>query len=176
LPLGTRTPLPRPTLGRVRSGGPFVTPAGRPDVILHPLTGLLNTSTKAAPVVLPAPLTIAAPAGRATSGSHVWARLLDKAGARHIRVHDARHSCAPLMLRRGVPIACVSRQPGHSSIKAAGDRYGHVGPGADRHHVEALAEAIEGGATQADATPAQPTGLRGAKGAAQVADLVVPPG
>lgn len=47
------------------------------------------------------------------------------------------------MLRRGVPIAYVSRQLGHASISITADFYGHFVPGADRHHVEGLAEAIE---------------------------------
>jgi integrase len=56
---------------------------------------------------------------------------------------------------RGVPIAYVSRQLGHSSIQVTVDLYGHFIPGADRHHVEALAADIEALRTQPDATPAQ---------------------
>lgn len=86
----------------------------------------------------------------------VWRPLLDKAGVRHVRVHDARHSYASLMLRRGVPPGYVSRQLGHSSIQVTSDLYGHFVPGADRHHVEALAEAIEDAGREQNATPAQP--------------------
>jgi integrase len=42
---------------------------------------------------------------------------------RHIRVHDARHTYASLMLRRGVPTAYVSKQLGHSSIQVTVDLY-----------------------------------------------------
>ena len=47
------------------------------------------------------------------------------------------------MLRRGVPIAYVSNQLGHSSISVTVisvtvDLYGHFIPGADRHHVEGV--------------------------------------
>src|SRR5437879_11911512 len=59
------------------------------------------------------------------------------------RVHDARHTYASLMLRRGVPIAYVAKQLGHSSIQVTVDLYGHFEPGADRHHVEGLATALE---------------------------------
>lgn len=72
-------------------------------------------------------------------------------------MHDARHTYASLMLRRGVPIVYVSRQLGHSSIQVTVDLYGHFIPGADRHHVEGLAGAIEQADTGPDATPAQPT-------------------
>jgi integrase len=85
----------------------------------------------------------------------VWRPLLEKAKVRHVRIHDARHTYASLMLRRGVPIAYVSRQLGHSSIQETMDLYGHFVPGADRHHVEALAAEIEARRTQQDATPAQ---------------------
>jgi integrase len=85
----------------------------------------------------------------------LWRPLLEKAQVRHVRVHDARHTYASLMLRRAVPIAYVSRQLGHSSIQVTVDLYGHFIPGADRHHVEALAADIEARRTQPDATPAQ---------------------
>src|SRR4030095_10720455 len=43
----------------------------------------------------------------------LWKPLLEKAKVRHIRIHDARHTYASLMLRRGVPPGYVSRQLGH---------------------------------------------------------------
>ena len=61
---------------------------------------------------------------------------------RHVRIHDARHTYASLMLRRGVPIAYVFKQLGHSSIQVTVDLYGHFQPGA-RHHVERLATPLE---------------------------------
>jgi len=92
----------------------------------------------------------------ADGANRVWRPLLEKAEVRHIRVHDARHTYASLMLRRGVPIAYISRQLGHSSIQVTVDLYGHFMSGADRHHVEGLAEAIEEAATRENATTAQP--------------------
>jgi integrase len=85
----------------------------------------------------------------------VWRPLLEKAEVRYIRVHDARHTNASPMLRRGVPPGYVSRQLGHSSIQVTVDLYGHFIPGADRDHVEGLAEAFAQAGS--DATPAQPT-------------------
>ena len=90
----------------------------------------------------------------------VWRPLLEKAEVRHVRVHDARHTYASLMLRRGVPIAYVSKQLGHSSIQITVDLCGHFIPGADRHHVEGLAEAIEEAGRQLDATQPQPDPAR----------------
>jgi integrase len=55
--------------------------------------------------------------------NRVWRPLLEKAEIRHIRVHDARHTYASLMLRRSVPIVYISKQLGHSSIQATVDLY-----------------------------------------------------
>jgi hypothetical protein len=76
------------------------------------------------------------------------------------------------MLRRGVPIAYVSRQLGHSSIQITVDLYGHFVPGGDQHYAEGLAAAIaaERGAAEPrlrsphlDASPA-PDGTLAAPG------------
>lgn len=44
-----------------------------------------------------------------------WARVLNVAGVRHRRLHDARHTCGTLMHLRGVPIALISAWLGHAS-------------------------------------------------------------
>jgi hypothetical protein len=107
---------------------------------------------------------------------HVWQPLLEKTGVRHIRVHDARHTYASLMLRGGVPIAYVSKQLGHSSIQITVDLYGHFIPSADRHHVEGLAEAIEAAGEQPNATSPQPVPARADTATSQVAVVVGAPG
>ena len=106
--------------------------------------------------VFPSATDPAKPLNDAWFRDRVWRPLLDKAGVRHVRVHDARHTYASLMLRRGVPIVYVSKQLGHSSIAVTVDLYGHFVPGADRHHVEGLADAIETAGMQPDATQTQP--------------------
>jgi len=53
-------------------------------------------------------------------------------------------------------MVCFSKQLGHSSIQITVDLYGHFIPGADRHHVEGLAEAIEEAGRDLNATQAQP--------------------
>ena len=87
---------------------------------------------------------------------HIWSLLLDKAAVRAISIHDARHTYASLMLRRGVPIAYVSRQLGHASIQITVDLYGHFVPGGDRHHAEGLAAAIEAERVAAEARALSP--------------------
>jgi len=93
--------------------------------------------------VFPSATDLTKPLNDAWLRDRVWRPLLEKASVRHVRVHDARHTYASLMLRRGVPIAYVSKQLGHSSIQVTVDLYGHFQPGADRHHVEGLATALE---------------------------------
>jgi integrase len=85
----------------------------------------------------------------------VWRPLLEKAKVQHVRIHDGAPHVCQLDAAPGGPIAYVSRQLGHSSIQVTVDLYGHFIPGADRHHVEALAADIESRRTQQDATPAQ---------------------
>ena len=108
------------------------------------------------PWVFPAATDPTRPLNASWLWRHVWAPLLDKAAVRAIRIHDARHTYASLMLRRGVPIAYVSRQLGHSSIQITVDLYGHFVPGGDRHHAEGLAAAIEAERATAEARALSP--------------------
>lgn len=50
------------------------------------------------------------------------------AGVKAIRVHDIRHSCASLLIHKGVSIVAVSRHLGHTSVKQTLDTYSHMLP------------------------------------------------
>jgi len=63
---------------------------------------------------------------------------LERAGLRHIRFHDLRHTFASLLIQDGQPLAYVKDQLGHSSIKLTVDVYGHLEPGANREAVNRL--------------------------------------
>ena len=65
-------------------------------------------------------------------------RVLEKAGLRHLRLHDMRHTYASLLLTAGTPIAYISEQMGHASIQLTVNLYGHLQPGANRHHLSNL--------------------------------------
>jgi integrase len=56
-----------------------------------------------------------------------WVDLLARAGVRRVRLHDARHTAATLLLRAGVDIALVRDWLGHSAITLTVDTYGHLG-------------------------------------------------
>jgi integrase len=57
-----------------------------------------------------------------------WARMLKAAGVRHIRLHDARHTCGTLMHLQDVPIAVISAWLGHSSKAFTMATYVHAQP------------------------------------------------
>ncbi len=51
------------------------------------------------------------------------------AGLKVIRLHDARHTHASLMLKQGVHPKIVQERLGHASIQMTLDTYSHVAPG-----------------------------------------------
>jgi integrase len=53
---------------------------------------------------------------------------LRRAGLRKIRFHDLRHSCASLLLSKGVDVVAVSRLLGHSSPVVTLNIYSHAIP------------------------------------------------
>jgi integrase len=66
--------------------------------------------------------------------------LLDRAGLpRSTRFHDLRHTCATVLLSRGVDVVSVQRLLGHASASMTLNVYGHMLPGAG----EATAAAME---------------------------------
>jgi integrase len=59
-------------------------------------------------------------------------RCLKAAGLPSIRVHDLRHTCATLLLGKGVHPKMVQELLGHSSITLTLNTYSHVTP--SMHH------------------------------------------
>jgi integrase len=57
-----------------------------------------------------------------------FAPLLKRAGLPHIRFHDLRHTCATLLLSKGVHPKFVQELLGHASIAITLDTYSHVMP------------------------------------------------
>ena len=58
-----------------------------------------------------------------------WIRLAKRTGLEGIRLHDARHTHASLMLKQGVHPKIVQERLGHSTIAITLDTYSHVTPG-----------------------------------------------
>ncbi|MFH0768983.1 MAG: site-specific integrase [Chloroflexota bacterium] len=63
------------------------------------------------------------------SVTHAWVKLAGRAGLKGIRLHDARHTHASLMLKQGIHPKIVQERLGHSSIQITLDTYSHVAPG-----------------------------------------------
>lgn len=56
----------------------------------------------------------------------VWSAALRRAGLRHIRLHDARHAHASLLLAAGADIVAVSRRLGHKDPSITLRIYAHL--------------------------------------------------
>ena len=66
---------------------------------------------------------------RPNTVTRAWTMLAARAGLKVIRLHDARHSHASLMLKQGVHPKIVQERLGHASIQITLDTYSHVAPG-----------------------------------------------
>jgi integrase len=64
--------------------------------------------------------------------------LLKRTGLAPIRWHDLRHTCATLLLGRGVHPKLVQHLLGHASITMTLDRYSHWIPSMGRHAAEGM--------------------------------------
>jgi integrase len=67
---------------------------------------------------------------------------LRRTGLPDIRWHDLRHTCATLLLGRGVHPKLVQHLLGHASITMTLDRYSHWIPSMGRHAAEGIDEAL----------------------------------
>jgi len=71
-----------------------------------------------------------------------FAPLLNKAGLPHIRFHDLRHTCATLLLSKGVHPKFVQELLGHATVAITLDTYSHVMPGMGDHTAMAMEDAL----------------------------------
>jgi integrase len=72
-----------------------------------------------------------------------WRMLLKTAGIRQVRVHDARHTAATLLLAQGVDQRVVMEILGHSQISMT-SRYAHVLPQVMTDAAERIGRALWG--------------------------------
>jgi len=68
--------------------------------------------------------------------------LLKRAGLPHMRFHDLRHTCATLLLSRGVHPKFVQELLGHATIAITLDTYSHVMPSMGDATATAMEEAL----------------------------------
>jgi len=71
-----------------------------------------------------------------------FAPLLKQAGLPHMRFHDLRHTCATLLLSRGVHPKFVQELLGHATIAITLDTYSHVLPSMGDATAKAMEDAL----------------------------------
>ena len=71
-----------------------------------------------------------------------FAPLLKRAGLPHMRFHDLRHTCATLLLSRGVHPKFVQELMGHATIAITLDTYSHVMPSMGDATAKAMEDAL----------------------------------
>lgn len=68
-----------------------------------------------------------------------WLPTLARLNLPRVRLYDARHSCATMLLESGVPMRVVQEVLGHASMVLTADTYSHVTPAFKRQAADALA-------------------------------------
>lgn len=82
------------------------------------------------------------------SVTHAWIKLVRRCGLKNIRLHDARHTMATMMLKMGVHPKIVQERLGHSSITVTMDTYSHVLPGLQKAAAAKLDEVFSNNETR----------------------------
>ena len=77
--------------------------------------------------------------------SREFAAAVKRAGVRHGRLHDLRHSFATIALTGGQPLVVVSKALGHSQPSTTLNIYAHALPDGVEQAVAVVSDAIEGG-------------------------------
>lgn len=87
-----------------------------------------------------------------------WSRTLKAAGLPHVRLHDARHSCATLMHQRGVPLAVIAAWLGHTDASFTLRTYAHSSPAMLAEAAVTLGGLVTSRDTSGEKKPDTPTG------------------
>lgn len=69
--------------------------------------------------------------------------LLNKLGLRHIRFHDLRHSCASLLLAKGIPMKAIQEWLGHSNFSTTANIYAHLDSNSKQLSAQVITSAFE---------------------------------
>jgi len=75
--------------------------------------------------------------------TRAWTMLAARCGLKVIRLHDARHTHASLMLKQGIHPKIVQERLGHASIQMTLDTYSHVAPGLQQAAAERFDQALK---------------------------------
>ncbi len=75
--------------------------------------------------------------------SHTFQKILKKNKLRHIRLHDLRHSCASLLLAKGIPMKEIQEWLGHSDYNVTANTYSHLDFSAKLQSAAKISEALD---------------------------------
>lgn len=79
-----------------------------------------------------------------------WSPLIKVAGLKHVRQYDLRHTCATMLLSKGVPIKVVAERLGHSSVITTLSHYGHCIPSMQQQATDAMENIFSENFSRAD--------------------------
>jgi integrase len=86
---------------------------------------------------------VGTPLHRSNLTSRSFKPLLKKAGLPHsVRFHDLRHTCATLLLSKGVHPKLVQELLGHSNVSITLDTYSHILPGMGNKAANAMDDVL----------------------------------
>lgn len=68
---------------------------------------------------------------------------LENIGLKHIRFHDLRHSCASLLLAKGIPMKSIQEWLGHSNFSTTANLYAHLDSNSKKKSAEVLYNALK---------------------------------
>jgi len=80
-----------------------------------------------------------------SSLSRAFGVILKRAGLKHCRFHDLRHTFASLMLLQGAKPKVISEALGHASVAFTMDTYSHILPGMQSEAMKLLDELLPAG-------------------------------
>jgi len=76
--------------------------------------------------------------------THAWIKLVQRIGLKPIRLHDARHTHASLMLKQGAHPKVVQERLGHAGIQITLDTYSHIAPGLQESAAKRFDDVLNG--------------------------------
>jgi len=76
------------------------------------------------------------------SVTHAWIKIIRRTNLKPIRLHDARHTHASIMLKQEIHPKIVQERLGHANISVTLDTYSHVAPGLQRAAAQRFDEAF----------------------------------
>ena len=81
--------------------------------------------------------------------------VITKAGLRHLRFHDLRHSCASLLLANDVPMKAIQEWLGHSNYTITANLYSYLEYNAKVISAETIARVLDGDTAELSKAPAE---------------------